>query len=678
MLEPKNYVNGGSGQLKFVAQLLKDKSGVQPVKSFADMVCGHPVQVRGNYQPNLLNAHEKRKMQNRGEKQNSVIDHRRVSDTTVSIPGPMNLGGRDGVPRHCGVELTLGETNSAGNRRSFPLNFKSKTVFGKECELRNTQWTRGGLIIEVNKEGKRSVIWNAYKGDLRTSNWVSRSWWEQEVGPPTGSWVLIKPILGLAHSRCVAGTSNKGDGRTSKWVKRNLRNFAPQAQVKPVMGLDPRCDTLVGLPHVLNSKSIGPVRFEVGESSSLSDPRPLTLEAHESVMIASSNIDHNISDSQTEVLGRLAELVREVDDSVSGGFHAEESPTTPSKADTVLTHSWVTATNSVYVHEVAAPQAETMGRPRNSNMEVESLFSEGYCADEPPMTGFDISKMLGRPAELVREVGGSVSGGFHVEELLMTSGKADIVLIHSLGMGSSFGCVHEVTAPQAEAMGRLENSFMEVDCPLSVGYRAGELPMTLGRVNTESVRVSMGLFLFNLFLSLSRAGITELGVQGGDKGGWVDFAKVAQELEIPNQVDQLVVSADSGYPEVRVSTAREVVSADLGLGDVDSPSPLMTITPLGLAEPVELISGDEVLGIENSLNISNWVKLRLPGFSKMMGLSLGRHEEKCIKLLQGLEREIEATNLLKKKAAAHRKATSKDKGKRELRNLISSVNYDCR
>ncbi|KAK4590843.1 hypothetical protein RGQ29_021151 [Quercus rubra] len=104
-------------------------------------------------------------MQNRGEKQNSVIDHRRVSDTTVSIPGPMNLGGRDRVPRHCGVELTLGETNSAGNRRSFPLNFKSKTVFGKECEPRNTQWTRRGLIIEVNKEGlndsrKRLVVRN--------------------------------------------------------------------------------------------------------------------------------------------------------------------------------------------------------------------------------------------------------------------------------------------------------------------------------------------------------------------------------------------------------------------------------------------------------------------------------------------------------------------------------------
>ena len=48
-----------------------------------------------------------------------------------------------------------------------------------------------------------------------------------------------------------------------------------------------------------------------------------------------------------------------------------------------------------------------------------------------------------------------------------------------------------------------------------------------------------------------------------------------------------------------------MVIADLGLGDVDSPSPLMTITPLGLAVPVELNSGDEVLGLENTLNISS-------------------------------------------------------------------------
>ena len=106
-------------------------------------------------------------------------------------------------------------------------------------------------------------------------------------------------------------------------------------------------------------------------------------------------------------------------------------------------------------------------------------------------------------------------------------------------------------------------------------------------------------------MSLLRAGIADLGVQDGDEGGWVDFASVSQGIDTLHQGNQLVVSADCGYTKVRVSTKGEAVSADLGLGNVDSPSPLMTITPLGLAVPVELNSGDEVLGLENTLNISS-------------------------------------------------------------------------
>ena len=50
MLDPENYVNGGNGQSIFVAQPYKDNSRIQPFKSFADMVCGHEVQVRGRNQ----------------------------------------------------------------------------------------------------------------------------------------------------------------------------------------------------------------------------------------------------------------------------------------------------------------------------------------------------------------------------------------------------------------------------------------------------------------------------------------------------------------------------------------------------------------------------------------------------------------------------------------------------
>jgi len=43
MLELENYVNGGSSHSKFVVQLHKDNSRIQPFKTFADTVRGHQV-----------------------------------------------------------------------------------------------------------------------------------------------------------------------------------------------------------------------------------------------------------------------------------------------------------------------------------------------------------------------------------------------------------------------------------------------------------------------------------------------------------------------------------------------------------------------------------------------------------------------------------------------------------
>ena len=112
--------------------------------------------------------------------------------------------------------------------------------------------------------------------------------------------------------------------------------------------------------------------------------------------------------------------------------------------------------------------------------------------------------------------------------------------------------------------------------------------------------------------------------------------------------------------------------------DVDNFSSLTAINPLGLVVLAEVNGNTEVLSFDNTLNVSNWVNQRIPSFSKLMGLSLGRHEKMCIMLLQRLETEIEAANLMHRKDADYRKVVSKDKGKRELRNLISSVNYDGR
>ena len=58
---------------------------------------------------------------------------------------------------------------------------------------------------------------------------------------------------------------------------------------------------------------------------------------------------------------------------------------------------------------------------------------------------------------------------------------------------------------------------------------------------------------------------------------------------------------------------------------------------------------------------------------------MNRHERLCIDLLQKIEKETEAAKAMNRKVTLSRKAPSyKERGKRELRNLQSSVNYDSR
>ena len=188
------------------------------------------------------------------------------------------------------------------------------------------------------------------------------------------------------------------------------------------------------------------------------------------------------------------------------------------------------------------------------------------------------------------------------------------------------------------------------------------------KAETEGDRALKGLELSNYVLSPPRVGIEEWDVPSGDEDDQVEGASDIQGIDTSHQANQLVLA----LTEVETAYAVEV------LGDVESSSPLMSINPLGVVVTAELNSNIEVRRFDNTLKVSNWVKHRLPSFSKMMGLSLGRHEKRCIMLLQRLEAEIEATKLVHRKDAAHQKTVSKDKGKRELRNLISSINYDGR
>ena len=117
--------------------------------------------------------------------------------------------------------------------------------------------------------------------------------------------------------------------------------------------------------------------------------------------------------------------------------------------------------------------------------------------------------------------------------------------------------------------------------------------------------------------------------------------------------------------------------------EVEEPMPILPIT---LAE--ELIGEDSPLRCEPLAMIGStghehgayvessvWVKQRHQGFCKLVGFPIESHEQECLALLQ----RIEADRFLhKEKGGARRQPPSGTKGARELRRLVSTVNYDGR
>ena len=202
MLEPDNYVNDGSGYLKFVAQSHKDTSGVRPFKSYANTVRGHQVHVRDRFQPYLLSAHGKGNLHlgdNKGEKekmkekQNPILKQRLLCKRPVSFPGPMGSRRRSEV-------LNLEKTILVEKQRRSPLNFKfnwADHVFGNKGELRNLDWASIGLIVEVNGEEKRRAAWK--KGGLWSSIWVSKGQREHVVS--NGSRDLSHIVVGSVQAQ---------------------------------------------------------------------------------------------------------------------------------------------------------------------------------------------------------------------------------------------------------------------------------------------------------------------------------------------------------------------------------------------------------------------------------------------------------------------------------------------
>ena len=101
----------------------------------------------------------------------------------------------------------------------------------------------------------------------------------------------------------------------------------------------------------------------------------------------------------------------------------------------------------------------------------------------------------------------------------------------------------------------------------------------------------------------------------------------------------------------------DVTDFSVGFGDTELSVclSLQIIAPSASTNSVKLEEVTKVLSIETKLDISGWVKHRIPGFSKLVGLLMIRHEKLCIALLQRLETMMEAANVLHRKATGSKK-----------------------
>ncbi len=138
------------------------------------------------------------------------------------------------------------------------------------------------------------------------------------------------------------------------------------------------------------------------------------------------------------------------------------------------------------------------------------------------------------------------------------------------------------------------------------------------------------------------------------------------ELQEDERLDSLPSNADSENEEGWVSMPK----VGTEVGDEEPFSPL-------LCAPIAMVVPSGVLTIlEKPVpEPSQWVKSRHKGFCKLVGFPIESHEQECLALLQ----RIEADCFVKKASSAPRRNQAPGlKGKRELRRLISSVNYDGR
>ena len=124
-------------------------------------------------------------------------------------------------------------------------------------------------------------------------------------------------------------------------------------------------------------------------------------------------------------------------------------------------------------------------------------------------------------------------------------------------------------------------------------------------------------------IDLEESDMIQPSIEVSSEGMVLDF-----EFDSTSSIAVSIVR-DFGFARESNSMEGGVEFSALGLGVADELldwSPLMAIAPssnsLELALPVESDKDSQVLYLENSLEISRWVKYRILGFNKLVGLPL--------------------------------------------------------
>ena len=114
--------------------------------------------------------------------------------------------------------------------------------------------------------------------------------------------------------------------------------------------------------------------------------------------------------------------------------------------------------------------------------------------------------------------------------------------------------------------------------------------------------------------------------------GLVGFGASGQEANSFSCKDFLSLSGE-------VMLVEDVVDFSVCFSETELTNclPLRIIAPSASSTSAELEEVTEVLSMEAKLNISGWVKHKIPGFCKLVGLSMTRHEKLCIALYKGLK-----------------------------------------